>query len=52
MRQIVEICLDELRAPFSLHNIALAGDKMGKVVGEWHTPSITAYSIQYAPIPA
>lgn len=42
---VISNFLDETKSPLSLHNIIMQGVKMGKAVGEWHAPSITAHCI-------
>lgn len=44
--KIIPFVQDENLAPLSLHRIAVVGQELGKDIGQWHTPSITALSIQ------
>jgi len=44
-RFVIGSFLDEPNSPRSLHNIIVEGVKMGKAVGEWHAPSITAHCL-------
>lgn len=46
--RIVSLFQDVNAASLSLHKIAALGQELGKDIGQWHTPSITALSLQYA----
>jgi len=43
---IIKLFLDQPSSPFSIHNIALEGQKLGKNIGEWFAPSIISQAIK------
>ncbi|KYQ92849.1 hypothetical protein DLAC_05434 [Tieghemostelium lacteum] len=43
---IVRKFLDKPSSPFSIHNIALEGQKLGKQIGEWFAPTIISQAIK------
>jgi cysteine protease ATG4 len=47
LNKIVGLFQDVNAASLSLHKIAALGQELGKEIGQWHTPSITALSLQY-----
>lgn len=46
VNKIVTLLQDDNSALLSLHKIAVIGQELGKDIGQWHTPSITALSLQ------
>jgi cysteine protease ATG4 len=38
--------LDAPSAPFSIHNIAIAGTMLDKQIGQWHGPNTVAQVLQ------
>eukprot|EP01132_Coremiostelium_polycephalum_P011613 gene11613-14219_t len=43
---IVRLFLDKPTSPFSIHNIALEGQRLGKNIGEWFAPTIISQTIK------
>ncbi|KAN0014642.1 hypothetical protein ACTFIU_000960 [Dictyostelium citrinum] len=43
---IISMFLDKPSAPFSIHNIAMEGQNLGKNIGEWFAPSIISQAIK------
>lgn len=45
----MQLVADMNEAPLSLHKVSTTGTALGKDIGQWHTPSVTAQSLQYTP---
>ena len=45
--RVIKLFADQSSAPFSLHQIVTAGVAMGKKVGEWYGPTVTAAVLRY-----